>query len=224
MPCPTFNFLPRHPAPTQTSLCKVLVFASLLSFYDLSMTTPILWFLTLLFLSNAPSITLQQELGSVFRLCYESAGNYTPNTPYQTNLLTILLPSLASNAPLNTTGYDSTAVGRDPDRVFGFAQCMSAASMQDCRTCLNQSIAAIAQLCPRRKQAFIRYENCTLRYSNQSFVTHADAFLSSITKRPMQQSQLSFQGKWGDSRGTCQRNRLSRGRDLRRGEQGQRFE
>lgn len=130
--------------------------------------------LILLLLSHAPFMTLQQEDNPILRECGAAAGNYTSNSQFEANLVRSLLPSLASQAPLHSSTFYNTTVGQGSDRVYGFAQCMSASTAQECGACLNQSVAAVLGSCSFRRQAMVRYYNCILHYSDQPFLSQLD--------------------------------------------------
>ncbi|XP_058072802.1 cysteine-rich receptor-like protein kinase 10 [Magnolia sinica] len=101
----------------------------------------------------------------------QSKGNYTDGSKYGTNL-NLLLQSLHTKTPTN--GYYNTSSGVDPDRVYGLAQCRSDVSSDSCRECLKTSMDEIIRRCPNKKEGFIRYDECLLRYSNQSFFSQPD--------------------------------------------------
>ena len=83
-------------------------------------------------------------------------ANYTNGSQFETNL-NRLLPSLTTNGPLNNNTFYNTSNGKDPDQVYGFSQCLSGASIDECRLCLNNSRVQILQKCPNKKQAAVRY-------------------------------------------------------------------
>lgn len=134
------------------------------------------YLIILLLLSHAPFLTLQQEDNPILRECDPAAGNYTSNSQFEANLVTTLLPSLASQPPLHSSTFYNTTVGQGSDRVFGFAQCMSASTAQECGACLNQSVAAVLGSCSFRRQAMVRYYNCILHYSDQPFLSQLDTY------------------------------------------------
>ncbi|XP_058072812.1 cysteine-rich receptor-like protein kinase 10 isoform X2 [Magnolia sinica] len=127
-------------------------------------TTIHLFLYNCLFLLFQSSIRAQQN--PILNFC-DSAGNYTNGSPYETNLNS-LLSSLTTNAP-SSNRYYNTSSGRDPDRVYGLAQCRGDVSSDSCRECLNTSMIEIVQRCPNKKQAVIRFDYCLLRYSDQRF-------------------------------------------------------
>ncbi|RWR88285.1 cysteine-rich receptor-like protein kinase 10 isoform X2 [Cinnamomum micranthum f. kanehirae] len=96
------------------------------------------------------------------------AATYTNGSQFETNL-NLLLPSLITNGPVNYTTFYNTSYGKEPDRVYGFAQCMSGAPIDDCRLCLDNSRLQILQSCPNKRRAAVRFYKCLLRYSDWRF-------------------------------------------------------
>ncbi|KAF9608750.1 hypothetical protein IFM89_010882 [Coptis chinensis] len=122
-------------------------------------------------LSDLATPTIAQTpLGSpLFERC-NTAFNYTPNTPFATNL-NLTLGSLAANVSLN--GFYYTTEGTTADRVYGLLQCRGDISPQDCQICGNASTSAILRSCQFQKEAVIYYDNCWLRYAHYMFFSIA---------------------------------------------------
>lgn len=94
------------------------------------------------------------------------ANNFTSGSTYSQNL-NLTLSSLASNA--SVTGFYNTTVGQNLDAVYGLVLCRCDLSKEDCQTCANTASKEITQLCSNQKEAFVGYEFCSLRYSDQRF-------------------------------------------------------
>ncbi|KAF9588046.1 hypothetical protein IFM89_007287 [Coptis chinensis] len=107
----------------------------------------------------------------ILEICSNTA-NYTSNSQFQTNL-NILLPSLLPDGTRD--GFFNTSIGTSPDIVYGLVQCRGDISMEDCRSCLNNSAVEIIRRCPNRKDAALRYDHCILRYSNTRFFSQVDS-------------------------------------------------
>ncbi|XP_077243457.1 cysteine-rich receptor-like protein kinase 10 isoform X2 [Tasmannia lanceolata] len=153
----------------------------------------LLSFTLLLFLLQSP---VEAEI-PIFTLC-QGSTNYSTGSQFETNLKA-LLPSLQGNNAQNLNTFYNTTSGQDPNRVYGYSQCMSGASAQDCEACLKNASVEIIQLCPNRTQAVVRYYNCILRYSNQQFFSQ----LNSGIQRPICRAQeasdpVLFNGRLGD--------------------------
>ncbi|KAG4142824.1 hypothetical protein ERO13_D06G150550v2 [Gossypium hirsutum] len=61
--------------------------------------------------------------------------------------------------------------------VYGLFLCCGDVHPENCRDCINLAAAVAPQLCPNRTWAIIWYEECMLRYSNQSI-------FSSMAEKP----------------------------------------
>ncbi|KAL2931593.1 Cysteine-rich receptor-like protein kinase 25 [Bienertia sinuspersici] len=98
------------------------------------------------------------------------------NTQYKTNLNT-LLHSLSSNSTSSPTGFHSTKAGNTTfNTVYGLFLCRGDQNTTSCNDCV--AAATTRDLpntyCPNRKVAVIWYEECTVRYSNESFSGRMD--------------------------------------------------
>ncbi|XP_073108415.1 cysteine-rich receptor-like protein kinase 6 isoform X2 [Elaeis guineensis] len=102
-----------------------------------------------------------------------TTGNYNANSTYESNLMNLLLPSLASNASLSG-GFLNATVGQIPDQIYGLAMCRGDTNASVCRSCLNNAIQDAPQLCSYNKGATVEYDDCLLRYSNQRFFSTVD--------------------------------------------------
>ncbi|KAF8409477.1 hypothetical protein HHK36_005553 [Tetracentron sinense] len=91
---------------------------------------------------------------------------YTPNSTYQSNLR-ILLSSLSSNATVGNGFYNLTT-GRDPNIVYGLYMCRGDVTNDTCGNCVETASKEILDRCPEEKVATTWYDECMLRFSNQS--------------------------------------------------------
>lgn len=96
------------------------------------------------------------------------ANNYTSGSAYSQNL-NLTLGSLAANASVAGFYNTTVGVGQNLGAVYGLVQCRGDLSKEDCQTCANTASKEITQLCSNQKEAFIGYEFCSLRYSDQRF-------------------------------------------------------
>ncbi|KAB2022629.1 hypothetical protein ERO13_D07G203500v2 [Gossypium hirsutum] len=83
-----------------------------------------------------------------------------------------LLAELVSKTPL--TGYVVSSSGKDPDKVYGLAQCRGDVSNKDCSSCIQDAAKEVRQRCSNQADARIWYDYCFLRYSNDNFVGKVD--------------------------------------------------
>ncbi|KAK7842474.1 cysteine-rich receptor-like protein kinase 25 [Quercus suber] len=95
--------------------------------------------------------------------------NFTPNSTYQSNL-NHLLSSLSSNAILETGLYNTTVGHNPPNIVYGLFLCRSDVTPYVCQDCVSTATKDIVQhYCPTGIEATIWYDQCILRYSNETF-------------------------------------------------------
>ncbi|XP_004295243.1 PREDICTED: cysteine-rich receptor-like protein kinase 25-like [Fragaria vesca subsp. vesca] len=102
--------------------------------------------------------------------------SFTPNSSYQSNL-NLLLSSLTSNATRDIGFYYTRAgvLNSTTEVVYGSFLCRGDLTPELCQEC----VATIAKdgvqtFCPLGKIAIIWYDECMLRYTNQSFLNRMD--------------------------------------------------
>ncbi|XP_058198498.1 uncharacterized protein LOC131314017 [Rhododendron vialii] len=96
-----------------------------------------------------------------------TTSTYAPNSTYRTNLNT-LLSNLSSNSNASNGFYKSTAGSSPPDIAYGLFLCRGDVSAVVCRDCVVYATGDTVQRCPGSKQVTIWYDECMLRYSNES--------------------------------------------------------
>ncbi|CAH1415707.1 unnamed protein product [Lactuca virosa] len=123
----------------------------------------LLWFFIFMYLIN--TITLAQPNFTSY-YC-ENAVNYTRNSTYQRNLGTTLsdLPNTSSGF-----GFYNLSTGDGNDRVNSMALCRGDVETDLCRSCLNDSIIKLREICPNQREATGYYDNCLLKYSNKNIL------------------------------------------------------
>uniref|UniRef100_A0A5B7A748 non-specific serine/threonine protein kinase n=1 Tax=Davidia involucrata TaxID=16924 RepID=A0A5B7A748_DAVIN len=128
----------------------------------------VLWLLIIIPSSEAAPTYL-------YHIC-PNTTTYTPNSTFQVNL-NLLLSSLSSN---NATGgsnngfYNATAGRVAPNAAYGLFLCRGDVTTDVCRDCVGTAVDDIVQRCPKEKVAVVWYDECMLRYSNQSFFSTMD--------------------------------------------------
>ncbi|XP_043704128.1 cysteine-rich receptor-like protein kinase 10 isoform X1 [Telopea speciosissima] len=101
--------------------------------------------------------------------CPDTIPLFGSNSTYQSNLNT-LLSSLSSNATSNSNNaYSNATIGQSTDAVYGLYYCTGYVTRDVCSNCVNFGARDILQHCPNRKTSYIWYDECMLRYSDQSF-------------------------------------------------------
>ncbi|KAI3988238.1 hypothetical protein MKX01_012027 [Papaver californicum] len=97
-----------------------------------------------------------------YQICQE--GNFTNGTKFQINL-NHLLSSLSSDVH---NGFSNRTSGSNPDKVHGLFLCRGDLTDDACQSCVTTAAEDIREKCPNKKDAIIFYDECMLRYSNQS--------------------------------------------------------
>ncbi|KAH7569098.1 hypothetical protein ACOSP7_012313 [Xanthoceras sorbifolium] len=117
-------------------------------------------------LLHSVSLTIAQQT-MLYHFCSNDKGIFTSNSTYQANL-NHLLSSLSSNTHIDN-GFYNASYGETPDTVNAMALCRGDTKPESCQSCINNSTQELTKLCPNKKEAFIWYDACMLRYSNRSF-------------------------------------------------------
>ncbi|XP_021719626.1 cysteine-rich receptor-like protein kinase 10 isoform X1 [Chenopodium quinoa] len=97
---------------------------------------------------------------------------FATNSKYHTNL-NKLFKSLSSNATTNPAGFDITSAGTNTsDTVYGLFLCRGDQNITACSDCVKTATTTDLpkSYCPNRKVAVIWYDECMLRYSNESLL------------------------------------------------------
>ncbi|GAB4830986.1 Cysteine-rich receptor-like protein kinase, variant 2 [Ancistrocladus abbreviatus] len=94
---------------------------------------------------------------------------FAPKTTFQTNR-NRLLSSLASNA-IQPNGFYNTSVSSTGggSAVYGLFLCRGDDSLDTCETCVKTAVNYTLQNCPTGKRVMLWYDECMIRYSNESF-------------------------------------------------------
>ncbi|KAK7391014.1 hypothetical protein VNO78_19292 [Psophocarpus tetragonolobus] len=103
--------------------------------------------------------------------CTDDGPHYSSNSTYQTNL-NLLLSSLVSNATLHQGFYLTNISLGDPGEVKGLFLCRADVTPSLCHDCVTAAAHNITQLCTNQSESIIWYDQCTLRYSNLSFLNN----------------------------------------------------
>ncbi|TXG65367.1 hypothetical protein EZV62_006642 [Acer yangbiense] len=130
---------------------------------------------------------LRQNVAS-FQICCngKEGGNFTANSAYAKNLNRILA-SIASNVAINGGFYD-TAIGQDPDKVYGLGVCRGDSTSEVCNICVNNTVQDIIASCPNQKQVFSWGQDPQCIF-NEVWESLMDRL---VTKASMGSSRLKF--------------------------------
>ncbi|KAH7569241.1 hypothetical protein JRO89_XS06G0128700 [Xanthoceras sorbifolium] len=124
-----------------------------------------LFFFLFCALAHLTILTVAQP-NFLYHFCSDQSGNYTTKSTYQKNLNT-LLSSITSNSEINYGFYNFSA-GQNSDKVNAIALCRGDVNLDACRSCINDSISQLTQICPNQKEAIGWYDYCMLSYSNRT--------------------------------------------------------
>ncbi|KAI3797541.1 hypothetical protein L1987_32799 [Smallanthus sonchifolius] len=116
------------------------------------------------------SMLLIQTTGFTYYNC-EPDGNFTTNSTYRRNLDTALSTLPTTNTGL---GFFNYSAGQGSDRVNSAALCRGDINQDVCRSCLNDSVVNLREVCPNQKGAVGYYDECWLRYTNNAILGNTD--------------------------------------------------
>ncbi|OMO65186.1 hypothetical protein COLO4_31424 [Corchorus olitorius] len=94
-------------------------------------------------------------------------SNFTVNSTYGNNLNHLFSTINTSNTQINH-GFYNLSYGQNSDKVNAIGLCRGDVKPDICRSCITNSTIEFTQLCPNQKRAIVWYDECMLRYSNNS--------------------------------------------------------
>ncbi|GLU23196.1 hypothetical protein SLE2022_392200 [Rubroshorea leprosula] len=124
--------------------------------------------LLLILVSAVFLINLISAADPYFQSACVNNGNFTANSTYGTNV-NRLFSQLTSTADFDY-GFYNMSVGRSPDQVNAIGLCRGDQKEDVCRSCLNETVSELENLCPNYKEAIGWSELCTLHYSSQQLI------------------------------------------------------
>ncbi|XP_045813115.1 cysteine-rich receptor-like protein kinase 7 [Trifolium pratense] len=117
--------------------------------------------------------TIMAQDSSFFLNKFCSPDLTKSNSNFHDNLIK-LLSSLSSKAISNTEFYNPI-IGTNPsDSIYGMFMCRGDVDSQLCHECIGNATQHLSSECSLSKQASIWYNECTVRYSNDSFFSVVD--------------------------------------------------
>ncbi|GLT30974.1 hypothetical protein SLA2020_057440 [Shorea laevis] len=123
------------------------------------------FFLTLSVLSLLSLTTeAQNDPTYIYHVCTNTT-TFIRNSTYQTNL-NRLLSAFSSATAIN--GFYNTTFGENSNRIYGLFLCRGDVLTTTCRNFVTFATGDVIQRCPVEKQVMIWYDECFLRYSNES--------------------------------------------------------
>ncbi|PNY02913.1 cysteine-rich receptor-like protein kinase, partial [Trifolium pratense] len=135
-----------------------------------NMEVLVFFLLTLLILFLNSSTSYAQDPNFLYQVC--SKSSFTSNSTYQTNLKT-LLSSLSSTATnQNTLFFNNTIAGKNnSETVYGLFMCRGDIPSNLCASCVGNATQRLStnKECSVSVTAVMWYDECMVRYSNNSF-------------------------------------------------------
>ncbi|THG22058.1 hypothetical protein TEA_018043 [Camellia sinensis var. sinensis] len=129
---------------------------------------PLLSLLT--FLLSVSSL-LTPSLSSIDSFVYGGCSQikYSPNSPYESNLNS-LLTSLVNSATYSAYNKFSMMGSSPQDVVYGLYQCRGDLAMPDCATCVARSVSQLGVLCSQSCGGAVQLQGCFVKYDNTTFL------------------------------------------------------
>ncbi|KAK9681715.1 hypothetical protein RND81_10G022400 [Saponaria officinalis] len=156
----------------------------------------ITYFVTILFFVLQLTQTLSQFHYFGY-YCDETIGNYTKKSDYKTNL-NLLLPKLTDQA--SESHFDNHTVGEGIDKTYGLYLCRGDLNDQQCHDCIDAAVLSASEKCPVEKSVIVWYEECMVRYSNQSiFEIEDETLLTYSWSTPNVTEPEKFQTVFGEA-------------------------
>lgn len=124
----------------------------------------LLWFLLSLFVILRSKA--DDQLSFVDHKCNDFLGNFTPGSTYEKNRNTLLY-NIYSDTEIDY-GFYNFSYGQDSDKVNAVGLCRGDVKPDVCRTCLEKSAPLLTERCKVQKAAIGWFDQCMLRYSNES--------------------------------------------------------
>ncbi|XP_021856755.2 cysteine-rich repeat secretory protein 38-like [Spinacia oleracea] len=107
----------------------------------------------------------------LYHFCSSTSGNFTSNTIYEKNLNALLGALERDISPL---GFSRAVSRMHPSWFFGIALCRGDVKSSKCNACVRDASIELRKSCPYNKGATIWYDNCLLKYLDQSFFGKID--------------------------------------------------
>ncbi|KAF3953243.1 hypothetical protein CMV_021293 [Castanea mollissima] len=115
---------------------------------------------------SIPSLSSDTD-SFVFGGCTQQ--KYTQNSPYESNLNS-LLTSLVNSATYSSYNNYTITASTTQDTLYGLYQCRGDLSMPDCATCVARSVSQIGVLCPQTCGGAVQLQGCYVKYDNATFL------------------------------------------------------
>ncbi|GLJ55030.1 hypothetical protein SUGI_1181270 [Cryptomeria japonica] len=110
------------------------------------------------------SLYIARHAAIDFYIC--DTNNHT--SPHFKSNMNIVLNTLVNNT-LISNGFNTSASGQSPDRVYGLLQCWRDASVEECLTCSQEANSSVRRLCGNTLGGRTWLNKCFIRFENFSF-------------------------------------------------------
>lgn len=98
-----------------------------------------------------------------------SQYKYTPGSPYQTGVDSILTSLVSSSASSSYNNF--TVPGPTPsDTIYGLYQCRGDLAAADCSACVSHAVSQVGTICAGSSGGTLQLEACLVRYDNATFL------------------------------------------------------
>lgn len=95
--------------------------------------------------------------------------SYTPNSPYESNLNS-LLTSLVNSATYSSYNNFTVLGSTQQDVVYGLYQCRGDLAMPDCAACVARAVTRAGDMCRESCGGTVQLEGCYIKYDNATFL------------------------------------------------------
>ncbi|KAH7840077.1 hypothetical protein Vadar_012347 [Vaccinium darrowii] len=96
---------------------------------------------------------------------------YSPGTPYESNVNSILTSLVNSASFANFNNFKISVPGSTAsDIVYGLFQCRGDVSSSDCRDCVSHAVSQLGVLCVNSAGGALQLDGCFVKYENTSFL------------------------------------------------------
>ena len=90
-----------------------------------------------------------------------------PNSKFQSNVNTLL--ALLNSNTTNNSHFCNATVGNGANKVYRIFICLVDHNIAFCQKCFSLAVNSLNSHCPGKKILFIWYDQCIIRYFNDSF-------------------------------------------------------
>ncbi|CAN8232856.1 unnamed protein product [Cochlearia groenlandica] len=123
--------------------------------------------------ATAPSFSSATSSTDSFVYGGCSQQKYSPNSPYESNLNS-LLTSLVNSATYSSYNNFTIMGTSSSDTSRGLFQCRGDLSMPDCATCVARAVSQVTPLCPNTCGGALQLSGCYIKYDNITFLGQED--------------------------------------------------